>query len=48
MSRAIQLRHFESNVQTTNPVFQWTQKSEIAEMPKKMKIVMSIMLESSF
>ena len=35
-------------VQMTNPVFQCAQKSEIAEIPRKIKIVMSITLDKSF
>ena len=36
------------SVQITNAVFQWTQNSEIAEIPKNIKIVMSIIFAKSF
>ena len=36
------------SVQITNAVFQWTQNSEIAEIPKNMKIVISIIFAKSF
>lgn len=36
------------SVQITKAVFQWTQNSEIAEIPKNMKIVMSIIFAKSF